>query len=197
MAVGDVPITGRSNLGRDSSLDLVTMKVIGASELVGRIGGALLNASANPADGVAESHNDTTGPRGLWRPGIAGLPEDSPLISIGSMLRRVLAGMRRILGFGVMRASGPLRNRKGEPIRARAWLESARIEERYWYSQEISLNADVHEAKEPAGLIKLLLPYDGDEYFTRQAHRDVETARRGGRWSRRPSRSWFPRAYRV
>jgi hypothetical protein len=156
------------------------MKVIGASELVGRIGGALVNASANPADGAGESRNDVTGPRGLWRPGVAGLLEDSPLISIGSTVRRVLALMRRILGFGVMRASGPLRNLKGEPIRARAWLESARIEERYGYSQEISLNADVHEAEEPTGLIKILLPYDGDEYFTRQAHRDVETARRGG-----------------
>ena len=78
-----------------------------------------------------------------------------------------------------MRASGPLRNRTGEPIRARAWLEKARIEERYRYSQEISLNADVHEEEKPAGLIKLVLPYDGDRYFTRQAHRDVENARSG------------------
>jgi hypothetical protein len=79
-----------------------------------------------------------------------------------------------------MRASAPLRNWSGEPIRARAWLESARIEERYKYSQEISLNADVHEAEEPAGLIKLALPYDGDKYFTRQAYQDVVGARQGG-----------------
>jgi hypothetical protein len=39
----------------------------------------------------------------------------------------------RLLGFGLMRASVPLRTviRSGEPIRARARLESARIEERY------------------------------------------------------------------
>jgi hypothetical protein len=96
------------------------------------------------------------------------------------MLRRLLAEMRRMLGFGVMRASAPLRNRSGEPVYARAWLESARIEERYRYRQEISLNADVRQAEEPTGLIKLVLPYDGDKYFTRQAYDDVSNARRDG-----------------
>jgi hypothetical protein len=96
------------------------------------------------------------------------------------MVMRLLSRMWRIFGFGVMRASAPLRNRSGEPIRARAWLETARIEERYGYSQEISLNADVREMGDPAGLIKLVLPYDGDKYFTRQAYHDVDSARRGG-----------------
>ncbi len=145
-----------------------------------RLGGALVSATANPASGAAESRDDATGTHRLWRPIAAGSPEDSPLISVGLMVRRLLARMRRILGFGVMRASAPLRNRSGEPIRARAWLESARIEERYGYSQEISLNADVHEVEEPAGLIKLVLPYDGDKYFTRQAYRDVVGARHDG-----------------
>ena len=101
-------------------------------------------------------------------------------MSVHGMLRWLFGRIRQILGFGVMRASTPLRNWSGEPIRARALLESARIEERYQYSQEISLNADVHEVEEPAGLIKLVLPYDGDKYFTRQAHRDVVGARDGG-----------------
>jgi hypothetical protein len=79
-----------------------------------------------------------------------------------------------------MRASAPLKNWSGEPVRARAWLESAGIEERYRYSQEISLNADGHSVEEPAGLCKLVLPYDGDKYFTRQAHRDVVGAWHGG-----------------
>jgi len=79
-----------------------------------------------------------------------------------------------------MRASAPLRSNSGQPIRARAWLESAKIEERYQYSQEISLNADVRQVKDPAGEIKLVLPYDGEKYFTRQAHRDVSAARNGG-----------------
>lgn len=93
---------------------------------------------------------------------------------------RLLIQVRRLLGFGLMHASVPLRNLTGEPIRARAWLSSARIEETYEYSQEISLNADVHATKEPTGLIKLTLPYDGEKYFTRQAYRDVISARRGG-----------------
>jgi hypothetical protein len=96
------------------------------------------------------------------------------------MAMRLLAQLRRILGSGVMHASAPLRNRTGEPIRARAWLESACIEEQYGYRQEISLNADVSETGEPSGLIKLVLPYDGDKYFTRQAHHDVDDARRDG-----------------
>lgn len=80
-----------------------------------------------------------------------------------------------------MHASAPLRrNRSGEPIRARAWLESARIEEQYGYRQEISLNADVCEVGEPEGRINLVLPYDGDKYFTRQACDDVRAARRDG-----------------
>jgi hypothetical protein len=101
-------------------------------------------------------------------------------MSVRGTLRWMLARTRRILGFGVMHASAPLRNWSGEPIRARAWLESARIEERYHYSQEISLNADVRDAGEPTGLIKLVLPYDGEKYFTRQAYRDVVGARNGG-----------------
>jgi hypothetical protein len=79
-----------------------------------------------------------------------------------------------------MRASSPLRSESGEPIRARAWLESAKIEEHYHYSQEISLNADARAEDDPSGLIKLVLPYDGDKYFTRQAHRDVDRARDAG-----------------
>ena len=109
-----------------------------------------------------------------------GPPGASPLVSVHGILRWLFAEVRRILGFGVMHASAPLRNWSGEPIRARARLESAEIEERYRYSQEISLNADVHQIEKPAGLIKLVLPYDGDKYFTRQAHRDVVGARRGG-----------------
>lgn len=139
-----------------------------------------MSASANPADGAAESGDNATRTHGLWRSVVAGLPGDSPLISADLMVRRPVARMRRILGFGVMRASAPLRNRSGEPIYARAWLESARIEERYRYSQEISLNADVREVEEPVGLIKLVLPYDGNRYFTRQAYDDVVSARRSG-----------------
>jgi hypothetical protein len=61
-----------------------------------------------------------------------------------------------------MRASVPLRTvvKSGEPIRARARLESARIKERYYYYQQISLNPSSEPRKEPEGEIKLILPYD-------------------------------------
>jgi len=121
--------------------------------------------------------------RPMWprvRPIEGGPPGASPLVSAHGILRWLFAQVRRILGFGVMHASAPLRNWSGEPIRARARLESAEVEERYRYSQEISLNADIRQIEKPTGLIKLVLPYDGDKYFTRQAHRDVAGARRGG-----------------
>lgn len=140
-----------------------------------------MGASANPADGSAEARNDASGTRGLRRHAAVGGPKgDRPLRPVGAIGMRLLARLRRVLGSGVMRASAPLRNRGEEPIRARAWLESARIEEQYGYRQEISLNADVSGVGEPNGLIKLVLPYDGDKYFTRQAYEDVKAARRGG-----------------
>ena len=79
-----------------------------------------------------------------------------------------------------MHAVAPLRNRSGEPTYARARVESAKIEEKYKYRQEISLNADVSEVGDPTGQIKIVLPYDGDEFFTRDAYADVEHARRDG-----------------
>jgi hypothetical protein len=96
--------------------------------------------------------------------------------------RSLLVRIRRFLGFGFMRASVPLRTvvRSGEPIRARARLESAQIKERYYYHQQISRNPCSEPRKEPEGEIKLILPYDGEEYFTRQAYRDVERARHYG-----------------
>jgi hypothetical protein len=67
-----------------------------------------------------------------------------------------------------------------EPIRARATLESARIEETYRYFREISANATTEQQGEPTGQIELVLPYDGDTFFTQQAHQDVLRARRAG-----------------
>jgi hypothetical protein len=77
-----------------------------------------------------------------------------------------------------MHAVTPLRNRSGEPAYARALVESVKIEEKYQYRQEISLNADVCETADPEGRIKIVLPYDGDEFFTRDAYADVGAARR-------------------
>ena len=130
------------------------MEAIGASGTNGTLGGAVVNASAKPADGPLRLGAGSSGAHRLWPPGArpiaAGSPRGSALISVRRTPRWLLTRIRRVLGFGVMHASAPLRNRSGEPIRARAWLESALIEEKYQYSQEISLNADVHEVGEPA-----------------------------------------------
>ena len=107
----------------------------------------------------------------------SGMPEDAN----GTDTREGLhTRFRRFLGFGLMRATGPLWPviRSGEPIPARAVLKSARIEERYFYHQHISLNGSFEQRQPPEGEIKLGLPYDGDKYFTRQAYRDVDRARR-------------------
>ena len=83
--------------------------------------------------------------------------------------------LRYALGMGVMRASGRPRHpvRGGEPLYARAVLESAKIEERYFYEQEISRNPHGKMSQRPKGKIELTLPYDGDRYFTRQAYADI------------------------
>ena len=104
------------------------------------------------------------------------LPEEP----IGSILQWLGTRIHRLMAFAAMRAAVPLRNRSDEPTYARARAESIKIEEKYQYRQEISLNADVSEAGDPAGLIKIVLPYDGDEFFTRDAYADVEAARRDG-----------------
>jgi hypothetical protein len=88
---------------------------------------------------------------------------------------------RRLLGFGVMRVSAQLRRPdSAEPVYVRARLERALIRERYFYFQEISQNADRHVRKAPEGRIELVLPYDGERYFTRQARKDVDHGRQFG-----------------
>jgi hypothetical protein len=88
--------------------------------------------------------------------------------------------IRRLAAFAVMHAVAPLRDRSDEPTYARARVESVKIEEKYQYRQDVSLNADVSESKSPEGQIKIVLPYDGDEFFTRDAYADVGVARRDG-----------------
>jgi hypothetical protein len=91
---------------------------------------------------------------------------------------RLIEWLRYLLGLGVMRASRrpSYRASSGEPIYARARLESAKIEESYFYEQEISQNRDVQQAGDPTGKIEFTLPYDGDKYFSSQAYADVTRA---------------------
>jgi hypothetical protein len=88
------------------------------------------------------------------------------------------ARLRRSLGLGLVRVSEPLRpgTQSGDPIRARARLESAAIKERHYYRQEISLNPSLRVRRDPSGHVKLVLPFDGEKYFTRQAYRDAMRA---------------------
>ena len=118
--------------------------------------------------------------RGLWRVVTAGSPRSRPRLQIWSILSCWWCESAALVAFAVMHAVAPLRNRSGEPTYARARVESVKIEEKYQYRQEISLNGDVSEVGDPAGLIKIVLPYDGDEFFTRDAYADVSTARPGG-----------------
>src|ERR1022692_1380421 len=91
---------------------------------------------------------------------------------------RLTDSLRYALGIGVMRASGPpsYPASSGEPLHARALLESAKIDERYFYEQEISQNPHGAMCEPPTGKIVLTLPYDGDKYFTRQAYADITRA---------------------
>jgi hypothetical protein len=147
--------------------------------VIGTFGGPV-GVPENPARRADEPKNVATVTRGLWRAVTVGSPQTRSRVHIGSILPWLAARIRRLVAFAVMHAVAPLRNRSGEPTYARARVESVKIEEKYQYRQEISLNADVSEVGDPAGQIKIVQPYDGDEFFTRDAYADVETARRGG-----------------
>ncbi len=123
--------------------------------------------------------------RNLWRPVMRDGSLESSAQTVDSEdaiarrgLEDRLRDIWRFLGFGLMRTSVPLRTvtRSGEPIYARARLESARIEERYYNRQQISLNPSSEVRRDSTGRIKIVLPYDGEKYFTRQAHLDVVRA---------------------
>lgn len=90
-------------------------------------------------------------------------------------ISRLISSLRFILGIGMMRASGPPSYSPDgdEPLYSRAVLEGVKIEEHYRYEQEISLNRHSEMSAAPAGKIEIRLPYDGDEYFTRQAYADI------------------------
>ncbi len=77
-----------------------------------------------------------------------------------------------------------LRANPGETdtVYARARLERAEITEQYYVEQEISKNRSTTLSRdtsavrenEPPGLIEMAIPYDGHDYFTRQARDDVK-----------------------
>jgi hypothetical protein len=62
----------------------------------------------------------------------------------------------------------------GKVVYARAKPEAIRITETYTYEQELSRNPKNYIVPEPAARIEVTLPYDGYEFFTRQAFEDVK-----------------------
>ena len=66
------------------------------------------------------------------------------------------------------RAPGPTKI-----VQARGRPETVELIERYYFEQEVSRNAFVRPAEDPTGHIEITVPYDGEEYFSRQAGADV------------------------
>lgn len=76
----------------------------------------------------------------------------------------------------VVRATlGSRRGNADDRLYARATPEKVEIAETYSVTQEISKNPG-SERGTPTGRIEMVIPYDGGEYFTRQAVGDVERA---------------------
>ena len=76
----------------------------------------------------------------------------------------------------VVRATlGSRRGNSDARLYARAIPEKVEITEAYSVTQEISSNPD-HQLDPPTGRIEMVIPYDGGDYFTRQAVGDVERA---------------------
>ena len=59
-------------------------------------------------------------------------------------------------------------------IFARAQPESIRLTETYYYEKIISRNPSTQLGQTPVGRIEITVPYDGYQYFTRQAYSDVK-----------------------
>lgn len=63
-----------------------------------------------------------------------------------------------------------------KPIFARAKPASIKISESYFFDKTLSRNPYIRSDpnQPPVGKIEIIMPYDGDQYFTRQAYRDVK-----------------------
>ncbi|ALG08419.1 hypothetical protein [Kibdelosporangium phytohabitans] len=61
-----------------------------------------------------------------------------------------------------------------EHVHARAVPQTVRLTEFHHYAQEISRNPSTQRSRPPDGEVEIVVPYDGDKFFTRQACADVE-----------------------
>lgn len=62
----------------------------------------------------------------------------------------------------------------GETIFARAKPQKVRIVEKYGYRADISANQYTEHSGTPTGQFSMLIPYDGEKYFTSQAVADID-----------------------
>jgi hypothetical protein len=59
-------------------------------------------------------------------------------------------------------------------VYARARPTSVKLSEYYFYEKKLSRNPFIGPGQSPEGKIEIIVPYDGDQYFTRQAYNDVK-----------------------
>jgi hypothetical protein len=107
------------------------------------------------------------------------VPQEPPAVSrwTGWLegLSHLISLLRYAFGIGLMRVfrRPSYTPGSGEDLYARAVVERVKIEERYSYRQEISLNAHSEMVEQPTGKVEIKLPYDGYKYFTRKAYADI------------------------
>jgi hypothetical protein len=93
------------------------------------------------------------------------------------MPKDLIGGIRRLFAFRTERELAVETYHRHPPgvVYARAKPETVSIVETYSYLQEISRNRDLQadQSRPPTGRVRIVLPYDGDHYFTRQASSDV------------------------
>jgi hypothetical protein len=95
---------------------------------------------------------------------------------IACLVGKLGLGVAMPVPANVVRATlGSRRGNADDVLYARARPEKVEIAETYSVTQEISKNPR-SEPGPPAGRIEMVIPYDGGEYFTRQAAGDVERA---------------------
>jgi hypothetical protein len=102
----------------------------------------------------------TGGPLGRW------------IATSRRLALRLLAGIRSSLQGGewptaLVSAGG------GRPVLVRARPESVQLTETYFYEQKIARNQRTTARQAPTGRIEVVVPYDGERFFGRQARQDV------------------------
>jgi hypothetical protein len=64
-------------------------------------------------------------------------------------------------------------------VYARARPETVELTEQYFFEQEVSRNGFLRPTQEPLGNIEISVPYDGGDYFSRQAVADIAAQQEG------------------